>query len=456
MTRWLALLFALWGCTRATAAEPVRIAAASSLAPVLGELTDTHDAIITFGPSQRLAHQLTLGMDVDLAILAHPRWIASIEAQDLIAEHVALAGNRLVVVGDQSLTEAKRVGIGAQGVPVGDYARTALKSWGLWSQIQNKTVTSPSAASLLANTLAGHVDAAIIYASDAAGSADLTVQMQVPTGTHEPIVYSLLYMENGSKRDSVRAVFDHLQSDTMLGAFARYGFSRPTKNPVRISRPEPSIDTLKPLLRSLWVAIAALALAFPPALGLAWLMARRKFPGKALLNTVCLTPLVLPPVVTGWLLLKGAHWSGIGIAFTPWAAVVAAAVVGFPLLLILTRGAIEAVDIRFEHQAQTLGFSATGAFWRVTLPMALPGIAAGAVLAFARALGEFGATAIFAGDQPGSTRTLALGVYAAAEIPGGEAAAMELVVVSIVVTMVALFIYERLVWRQRRRCEDWT
>ena len=88
--------------------------------------------------------------------------------------------------------------------------------------------------------------------------------------------------------------------------------------------------------------------------------------------------------------------------------------------------------------------------------MALPGIAAGAVLAFARALGEFGATAIFAGDQPGSTRTLALGVYAAAEIPGGEAAAMELVVVSIVVTMVALFIYERLVWRQRRRCEDWT
>ena len=456
ITRWLSILWTLCAYTGVAAAEPVRIAAASSLAPVLGELTDHHDVIITFGPSQRIARQLTLGMNVDLAILAHPQWLESVEAAGLVAEHTALIGNTLVVVGDQPLSKAQRVGVGAQGVPVGDYTRTALKRWGLWDQIDHKIVTSPSAASLLANTLAGHVDAAIIYGSDAVGAPELTIQMQVPPGAHDPIVYSLAIMNNGVDNDSAQSIVEHLQSDKMVGAFIRHGFSRPDRPASSATtRHEPSFDTLQPLLRSLWVALTALALAFIPALGLAWLMARRQFRGKALLNTLCLSPLVLPPVVTGWLLLKGAHFSGLGVSFTPWAAVIAAAVVGFPLLLILTRGAIEAVDVRFEQQAQTLGLSASGAFRRVTLPMALPGIAAGAVLAFARALGEFGATAMFAGDQPGQTRTLALGVYAAAEIPGGESAAIKLVGISIAITMVALFVYERLVWRQRRRCEDW-
>ena len=144
------------------------------------------------------------------------------------------------------------------------------------------------------------------------------------------------------------------------------------------------------------------------------------------------------------------------MAFTPWAAVMAAAVVGFPLLMILIRGAIESVDIRYEQQAQTLGLTALDAFRRVTLPMALPGVAAGCVLAFARALGEFGATAMFAGDQPDSTRTLALAVYAATEVPGGDSAAATLVAASIVITLIALLAYERLVWRQRRRREDWS
>jgi len=454
--RWLTTLLTLWGCTGIAVAEPVRIAAASSLATALGELTQTHDVRITFGPSQRIARQLTSGLEVDLALLAHPNWLESVEAAGQVAEHRTLIGNTLVVVGEEPLGEAERVGIGAQGVPVGDYTRAALQHWGLWNQIQNKTVTSPSASSLLANALAGHVDAAIVYASDAATAPELTVQMQVPTGAHEPIIYSVVLTQQGQYKASARKVFEHLQSDSMMGAFIRYGFTPPeSEQPSRMTIPTPEFDTVEPLLRSLWVALSALALAFLPALGLAWLMARRQFPGKALLNTLCLSPLVLPPVVTGWLLLKGAHWVGWGVAFTPWAAVIAAAVVGFPLLLILTRGAIEGVDVRFEQQAETLGYSALSAFGRVTLPMALPGIAAGAVLAFARALGEFGATAMFAGDQPGQTRTLALGVYAAAEFPGGEAAAMKLVGISIAVTLMALLIYERLVWRQRRRREDW-
>ena len=170
---------------------------------------------------------------------------------------------------------------------------------------------------------------------------------------------------------------------------------------------------------------------------------------------MCLAPLVLPPVVTGWILLETAQWANVGVAFTPWAAIIAAAVVGFPLMLILTRGAIESVDVRYEQQAHTLGMSRLEAFRRVTLPMALPGISAGCVLALARALGEFGATALFAGDQPEHTRTLALAVYSAAEFPGAEQTAANLVGISIVITLIALIAYERLVWAQRRFREDW-
>jgi molybdate transport system permease protein len=177
-----------------------------------------------------------------------------------------------------------------------------------------------------------------------------------------------------------------------------------------------------------------------------------------------MAPLVLPPVVTGYLLLKvfGRNGvlapvleaAGVQVAFTRWGAVIAAAVVGFPLLLILVRQAIESVDVRYPAIAQTLGLSPLQAFWRVTLPMALPGIAAGCVLAFARALGEFGATAMIAGDQPGETRTLALAVYALAEVPGGEDAAATLVWISLGLCAVALVAYERLVWRQRRRTSE--
>ena len=119
----------------------------------------------------------------------------------------------------------------------------------------------------------------------------------------------------------------------------------------------------------------------------------------------------------------------------------------------MARSAIEAVDSRYELMAQTLGLSPLAAFRRVTLPMALPGITAGCVLAFSRALGEFGATAMVAGDQPGETRTLALAVYALVESPGGETQAGQLVAISVIITLIALLVYERLVWRAHRRTE---
>ena len=210
----------------------------------------------------------------------------------------------------------------------------------------------------------------------------------------------------------------------------------------------------QPLGLSIWVAGLSLLVSILPAIGLAWLMARKTFRFKALLSTLCLSPLVLPPVVTGWLLFKTVSALSLPIAFTKWAAVLAAAVVGFPLLLILTRQAIESVDTRYEQLGETLGLTPFQAFRQITLPMARPGIVAGCVLAFARAFGEFGATAMIAGDQPGETRTLALAVYGLTEQPGGAVPAAILVGLSVLMTLLALLAYERLVWRQRQLTGD--
>ncbi|RMG17162.1 MAG: molybdate ABC transporter permease subunit [Planctomycetota bacterium] len=222
----------------------------------------------------------------------------------------------------------------------------------------------------------------------------------------------------------------------------------------------PAASWAAPFARSLWVATASVALSLPWALGLGALLARREFFGKALLNTLLLSPLVLPPVVTGYLLLRlcgrngplGAF--GLEVAFTRWGAVVAASVVGFPLLLLTVRSAFESVDPRYEQLAQTLGLHPLAAFARVTLPMALPGLVAGCVLAFARALGEFGATAVLAGDVPGETRTLALAVFALYEEPGGEEDARVLVWISLGLCLVALVGAERLTAAQRRRARE--
>ena len=228
--------------------------------------------------------------------------------------------------------------------------------------------------------------------------------------------------------------------------------------------PGAGVDIWGAVRRSLWVGGVSLLVSLVPGLLLGTLLARRSFPGKSLLSTALMAPLVLPPVVVGYLLLRLLGRSGplaprleavgLQVAFSRWGAVVAAAVVGFPLLVLMIRQAIESVDPRYEQLARTLGCSPLQAFFRVTLPMAAPGVAAGCVLAFARALGEFGATAVLAGDLPGETRTLALAIYALYEQPSGEAAATTLANVSLVLCAVALLGYEVLSRAQRRRIED--
>ncbi len=209
---------------------------------------------------------------------------------------------------------------------------------------------------------------------------------------------------------------------------------------------------------SLRVALACVLLTLPAAVAMGWLLARRDFPGKFVLDGLCHLPLVLPPVVTGYLLLRlfgkrgllGPLLDGIGLslAFDWKGAALASAVVAFPLSLRAVRLAIEDVDPRLEGVARTLGAGRVRAFLTVTLPLAASGLWVGALLAFARSLGEFGATITFVANIPGQTRTIPLAIYTSLNQPGGEAAALRLVWISVAVSLAALLGSE---WAARRR-----
>ena len=215
------------------------------------------------------------------------------------------------------------------------------------------------------------------------------------------------------------------------------------------------------LTLSLKVSAWAVAISLPPAIAVAWVLARKRFPGKALLSALVHLPLVLPPVVTGYLLLLTfggngvvgrvlADW-GIVLAFRWTGAALAAGIMGFPLMVRAIRLAIEAVDPKLEEAAETLGAGRAARFRTVTLPLIAPGILAGVVLGFAKAMGEFGATMTFVANIPGETQTLPSAVYAFLQVPGGEAAAIRLVVLAIIVALGAVLASEWLARRVARR-----
>ncbi|RJL18552.1 molybdate ABC transporter permease subunit [Paracoccus siganidrum] len=204
---------------------------------------------------------------------------------------------------------------------------------------------------------------------------------------------------------------------------------------------------------SVKVSLWAVAASLPLGVLVAYALARWRFPGHGLLNGLVHLPLVLPPVVTGYLLLltfgrRGTvgqfldQWFGITFAFRWTGAALAAAIMAFPLMVRAIRLAIEAVDPKLEQAASTLGASRVWVFLTVTLPLILPGILAGMVLAFAKAMGEFGATITFVSNIPGQTQTLPSAIYAFLQVPGGEGAAARLVMIAIVIAMAALFLSE--------------
>jgi len=209
---------------------------------------------------------------------------------------------------------------------------------------------------------------------------------------------------------------------------------------------------------SLWVAAWATFASLPVAVGAAYALARGRFPGRALLDGLVHLPLVLPPVVTGYLLLiwfgrRGVIGSfladtlGIVFSFRWTGAALACGVMGFPLLVRAIRLSIEAVDTKLEDASRTLGADPFRVFLTVTLPLALPGIIAGMVLCFAKALGEFGATITFVSNIPGETQTISAAIYTYLQVPGGDASAARLAIVAIVISLIALVASE---WLARR------
>ena len=222
-----------------------------------------------------------------------------------------------------------------------------------------------------------------------------------------------------------------------------------------------SLIEIEALKLSLRVSLWAVCLSLPLGILVAWVLSRKSFPGRVLIDVIVHLPLIVPPVVVGYILLLAFGRRGfigswlwetfqISISFSWKGAALAAGVMAFPLMVRSIRLGLDAVDPKLEQAAKTLGASSFGVFFSVTMPLILPSILTGAILAFARCLGEFGATITFVSNIPGETRTLPLALYTAVQSPGGEAAALRLVVISVVIALVALLISEFLSRKARK------
>ncbi|MFP6759159.1 MAG: molybdate ABC transporter permease subunit [Alphaproteobacteria bacterium] len=225
-----------------------------------------------------------------------------------------------------------------------------------------------------------------------------------------------------------------------------------------------SPDEWDAIVLSLKVGLVSVAVSLPFGLFFAWLLARREFPGKSLLDGVIHLPLVVPPVVVGYLLLvllgrKGLigepmfDWFGITVAFRWQGAAIASAVMGFPLMVRAIRLSLDSIDRGLESAARTLGAGPFDVFRSVTLPLIAPGILTGVILAFARSLGEFGATITFVSNIPGETRTLPIALYTYTQIPGGDLLAFRLAGIAVILALVALMVSELMARRIRARLE---
>ncbi|MGQ0286887.1 molybdate ABC transporter permease subunit [Pasteurellaceae bacterium 22721_9_1] len=223
-----------------------------------------------------------------------------------------------------------------------------------------------------------------------------------------------------------------------------------------------SPSEINAIILSLKVAFWANIWLLPPAIAIAWLLARKQFWGKSLINGIIHLPLVLPPVVIGYLLLISmgrngfigqylSKWFGFTFGFNLNGAILASAVVAFPLVVRSIRLAIESIDLRLEQAAQTLGSSPWRIFYTITLPLAFPGILAGMILGFARSLGEFGATITFVSNIPKVTQTLPLAMYSFIETPNAESAAARLCIIAIIISLISLLASEWLAKRTQKK-----
>jgi molybdate transport system permease protein len=316
----------------------------------------------------------------------------------------------------------------------------------------------------------GEADGGIVYRSDALTESRVSLAFAFEGEDYPAPTYPAAITARTENGEAAEAFLDFMGSAEAEAVFAASGFGPAIEGPATTQAPSLGLDAsygLDPwsaVRLSLIVAFSAVLLGLVPAVAMGWILARWDFLGKSFVSMIVMAPLVVPPVVTGFLLLSvlgresalGGVLAAIGlpIPFTLLGATLAALVVGFPLYVMAIRAVFDTVDRRFEEVSWTLGVPKAPTFRRISLPLALPGIAAGAVLAFARALGEFGATIVLAGNMEGETRTIALAVYSLLESPSGQGATWILVIASVMLSLVALLGFEGLSRWQRRRMED--
>ncbi|MCC7145949.1 MAG: molybdate ABC transporter permease subunit [Phycisphaeraceae bacterium] len=490
-----AIVLALWWSQprppTAPSSPALTIAAGASLTDALTELARLYEqqtgvpVRAAFGSSSTLAKQIAAGMPADLFISASVPWMDDLADKNLIqtATRSDLLSNTLVLIApknqpsstsDTSLPSALahlqgRLAVGdPDHVPAGIYAKQALINLGLWDQLKDHLAPAADVRAALRFVETGESTLGIVYGSDAVASHSVRVVATFPENTHEPIVFPVTLTKSAAPH--AQRLLDFLRSPQAAAVFTRYGFTpipALAKSPAAGSASMSDWWTLSSAERSalslsIQVALWCVLAISLPGLALGWVLARQRFPGKSLLEALTYAPLVVPPVVTGYLalLLLGRHsplgrmlehYLGLRLAFTTSGAVLAAAVMSLPLLVRSVRLAIELADQRLEQAAATLGASPWRVFLTITLPLALPGVFSGLVLCLARSLGEFGATVTLAGNLPGQTQTLSLAVYSLLQSPTGAPAALRLTLLCLALSLAALVTSEFLARHMHRK-----
>lgn len=492
------LLLALWSATavagptgeREPKVEALTVFVAASLSEVVRELSSTFTAQsgvevnLSFGASSTLARQIEAGAKADVYISANPAWADYLDDAGFLEpdSKSAFLTNSLVfiqpigndaeyVLFDSSFDLGAAfeglIAIGdPQHVPAGQYAAEALAHYAWLEPLSGRLLPCLDVREALRVVEMGEAGLGIVYATDALASSKVRVVGSIPPGSHSTISYTIAICKGANA--GANDFYYYCQSKFATPVVSEYGFvqlavSNATPQ-FAFSTPVDSSPARTPTADVIWlslkVALFSALLVLPGALFFGWLLARKQFTAKPLVDGLVHLPLVLPPITTGYLLLLllGSNSPfgnmledvfGLRLAFTWYAAVIAAAVVAFPLAVRSIRVSIEMADEGLEQAASTLGASPIQAFLRVTLPLCLPGIISGTLLAFARSLGEFGATITFAGNIQGETSTIPLAMYTFLQVPGMEGAAMQLVAVSVIISLGALVVSEYLVRKAR-------
>jgi molybdate transport system permease protein len=487
--RWYALLviaLLLWACHSdgpSGEKREVVVFAAASLRDALQEIDRDFAAksgvsvVESFGGSNQLAQQLLASPNADIIISASEPWMDLLERGGRLVPGTrrTLLGNQLVLVAgkqssiavsrpeDLTRAEYRHLVLGnPRAVPAGQYAKEYLTKRGLWEGVKSRVLPMPDVRAALAQAELRSDVVAIVYASDVHAADGVKVLYAVPLAEGPQIEYPVALVQRDSRVEpEVHALFDHLASPAAAAVFERHGFLPKIAATPAQSAPGERESGLGEVLRvSLLVSVFATVLTLLLGVPLAYVLARRSFPGKRIVAALAILPLGLPPTAVGYLLLQLLADRGLlgrarlgfdlDLLFTWKGAVLASTVMAMPLVVRTARVAFEGVSPRTEAMARTLGHTPFGTFVRFTLPLARRGLVAATILGFLRSLGEFGATVLVAGSVRGKTQTLASAIFNA-EQAGNRSEARIFLLIALVLGFVAIFIAE---WLQESRTES--